>query len=415
MKKNIFYTLLVLLTLLAYLPSYSQSGWFQQTSGTTVNLYSVTFTNLNNGITVGANGTILRTSNGGINWVSQSVGTAQTFNSVYFINVNTGYIAGNNGIVLKSTNGGLNWYSQLIGTLQDLNSIYFVNENTGFVVGYAGIIFKTTDGGLNWVSQNSLTSNALNSVFFINANTGTVVGTYGTVKKTTNGGVNWFSQTVPTTSYELTSVFFIDSNTGIIVKANYNYTRSIYRTTNGGNLWYEIYTGSVRSLRAISFVNSTKGYLIGDEGDVFVTSNGGANWLYTPSGVMNWLYDGIFVSENIGWAVGTGGIILHTTTGGNVFVQNTGNEITEKFYLHQNYPNPFNPSTKIKFDVSNNSFIRISIFDVVGKEIELITNKNYPAGSYEFTFDAEKYVSGVYFVRLFSNDYTESRKMLLVK
>jgi photosystem II stability/assembly factor-like uncharacterized protein len=401
----------------------SQSGWNRQISGTTATLYSVYFTNNYHGITVGINGTILRTTNAGLNWIPVSVGTMQTFNSVYFIDVNTGFIAGNNGIVIKTTNGGLNWCSQLIETLQPLTSIYFINGNSGFVVGNSGIIFKTTNGGLNWVSQISLTLNNLNSVYFVNANTGFVVGTNGTVRKTTNGGVNWISQMVPTNSYELTSIYFIDSNIGIITKANYDYTRSIYRTTNGGNQWYEIYTGSPHSLRAISFPNSVKGYLIGDEGDFFETNNSGANWSFRPVGVMNWFYDGFFINENVGWIVGSGGIIMQTTTGGAVFVKKTENKIPKKYTLYQNFPNPFNPSTKIRFDIPNvplrmgdgGIMVTLKIFDALGREVSTLVNESLSPGSYETNWNASTYSNGVYYYRLYAVDFVETKKMFLIK
>jgi len=319
MKKQIlkltFLSLTINLIFLSNL-SFSQNGWVQQSSGTSSNLYSVTFIDINTGTAVGAYGIIRRTTNGGVNWFSQTSGTSNTLYSVYFVNANTGTIIGSGGIIRRTTNGGINWFPQDGGTSQTLRSVYFINANTGVIVGNIGTIRRTTNGGINWFSQSSGTTQNLNSVYLINANIGTTVGDNGIVRKTTNSGLNWFSQTV-FSSYTLTSVYFIDTNIGIITKSNYNYTRSIYRTTNGGIVWNEIYTGSVHTLRAVDFPNSNSGYLIGDEGDIFKSSNSGANWTFHPAGVMNWFYDGSFANVNTGWVVGTSGIILHTKSGGS--------------------------------------------------------------------------------------------------
>jgi hypothetical protein len=113
--------------------------------------------------------------------------------SVYFINNETGYIAGEgavSGTILKTTNGGLNWISQNSGTVNDLFAIYFCNENTGYVVGESGTILKTNDGGASWTGQLSGTSNSLFAMNFFDPEVGYVAGDYGTILMTTNGGIS---------------------------------------------------------------------------------------------------------------------------------------------------------------------------------------------------------------------------------
>jgi len=112
--------------------------------------------------------------------------------SVYFVNNEIGYIAGEgigSGTILKTTNGGLNWIIQNSGTANALYTLYFCNENTGYVVGGAGTILKTIDGGTNWTSQYSGTSNLLFTVYFSDPNIGYVAGDNGTILMTTNGGI----------------------------------------------------------------------------------------------------------------------------------------------------------------------------------------------------------------------------------
>lgn len=118
-------------------------------------------------------------------WVLQTSGTTNALRSVYFIDDNTGWTVGSNGTILKTSNGGTNWVnlSYLINVF--LQGVRFVNQSTGWCVGDSGIIINTTNGGTNWYTQNSGTINELYSVFFINADTGWVVGNNNTILKTT--------------------------------------------------------------------------------------------------------------------------------------------------------------------------------------------------------------------------------------
>ena len=81
----------------------------------------------------------------------------------------------------------------------------------------------------------------------------------------------------------------------------------------------------------------------------------------------------------------------------------------------QNYTNPFNPETKIRFDVPRLSDVKLIVYDALGREIERLHQGNIPAGKYEFTWNAEKQSSGIYYARLISKDYNEIKRMVLLK
>lgn len=85
------------------------------------------------------------------------------------------------------------------------------------------------------------------------------------------------------------------------------------------------------------------------------------------------------------------------------------------FKLHDNYPNPFNPATTIKYDLPKNSFVKIVIYDLLGKEVTKLVNEKKSAGSYEVQWDASNYASGTYFYKMETSTYTEIKKMVLVK
>lgn len=89
--------------------------------------------------------------------------------------------------------------------------------------------------------------------------------------------------------------------------------------------------------------------------------------------------------------------------------------VVNSFMLYQNYPNPFNPSTKIKFQIPENTFASLKIYDVSGKEISTVVNENLQRGEYEYQWNASNFPSGVYFYRLETDSFTQTRKLILVK
>lgn len=103
------------------------------------------------------------------------------------------------------------------------------------------------------------------------------------------------------------------------------------------------------------------------------------------------------------------------TFGAPTGIVNTGTQTPEKYALYQNYPNPFNPNTTIKFQISNNSFVSLKIYDLLGREIATLVNKNLNAGTYEVNFNGENFSSGMYFYKITSGNFTDVKKLVLIK
>ena len=213
-------------------------------------------------------------------------------------------------------------------------------------------------------------------VSFTDVNNGTAVGYNGTILRTTNGGTNWISQTSGTTT-TLFGVSFTDANTGTAVGGGFNGTNS--------------------------------------EGIILRTINGGTNWTSQTSGTTLHLHSVSFIDANNGTVVAPLGSILRTTNGGVPFVNQISSEIPEGFSLYQNYPNPFNPKTSIRFDIFESSQTKLIIYDILGKEIATLLNEKVSAGSYEVSWNASEYPSGVYFYKLVANEFSDAKKMLLLK
>jgi hypothetical protein len=91
------------------------------------------------------------------------------------------------------------------------------------------------------------------------------------------------------------------------------------------------------------------------------------------------------------------------------------NEIPVRYSLLQNYPNPFNPSTSIKFEIPKEGIVKLVVYDILGKEVATLINDKKSAGSYIVDFNATGIASGVYFYKLITTEFTDIKKMTLIK
>ena len=90
-------------------------------------------------------------------------------------------------------------------------------------------------------------------------------------------------------------------------------------------------------------------------------------------------------------------------------------ELPTVFKLYNNYPNPFNPSTSIKYDVPRNTFVNLSVYDILGRLVTNLVSRDMTAGRYDVTWDAKNYASGTYIYKLEAGDFSDVKKMILVK
>jgi hypothetical protein len=113
--------------------------------------------------------------------------------------------------------------------------------------------------------------------------------------------------------------------------------------------------------------------------------------------------------------LGTGnGIELVPLTGKVTSVQGD-NKVPDGYVLCQNYPNPFNPATIIKYQIPREGFVTIKLYDVLGKEIKTLVSQQQSTGNYSYNFDASRIASGVYIYKITVNNFTQSKKMVLLR
>ncbi len=352
----------------------SIDGGLSWTKKSNVNCQSVYFSGLNNGWAVGQLGSIIKSTDSGENWISKTSGTTLDLNSVHFYDINTGMCVGNSGAVLLTTDSGENWNSLTTGNVSTLYSVIFTNPNTIWIAGVNGTILHSTDLGSNWISYTDVTNNNLFSASFINENTGWFAGSNGTIIKYQN-----FFLPVELLSFTVRAIDnSVHLNWQTATEVN-NYGFEIERKideSDWDNIGFALGHGNSTSVKSYSFAdNSLKS---------------GTKFRYRLKQIdLNGKYE--FSSEiEIK-------IVLST------------------FTLYQNYPNPFNPSTKIRYQLPNESKIVIKIYNILGSEVTELLNEQKEAGIYEVEFNASNLTSGTYIYKISADNFVQTRKMILLK
>ncbi len=314
--------------------------------------------------------------------------------------------------VYKTTNGGVSWTGSTTGLINSMHNFLCLISNPGspntiymgssFYVNQTGpcYIYKSYDFGSTWInSSNGLgiqqtSTDIVSSLSFSTIDTNTFLAglyfntTNGGPYLTTNAGALWVQKAggIPVTTTpgpiisavkikpSSNSVFFLGGNSA----ASSLPPGGVCRSTNAGLNWLEINGQSMVQNNAVRAFNYRLGDLILFAG---VSSN-------TP---------GVFEYNCLGAVSG-----------------NNNNTPTE-FSLNQNYPNPFNPVTVINYQLPKYSIVKLSVYDILGREVEVLVNEYQAAGSYDVKFDGTKLTSGVYFYTLKTEKFTDTKRMLLIK
>ena len=426
MKKLIF---LLTAVLIVSAPLYSQ--WVLQSTPTTNALEAIFVVNANVIYAAGDNETIIKTTNGGSNWILLRENSAgKDYLDIHFFNENTGIAVGGIyslsrvGLISKTTNGGLNWVDSITSGIC-FRGIEFVNSTTGYLGGWVNsasvspILITTNAGGI-WLSVTPFNCYGIECFSFLNESTGFATGDHPNcqgVFKTTDAGYSWTLNSDFGNGVWLCSVFFVNANTGWVTGNQASpWSGLLRKTTNGGLNWTHQMNANTNETYEMFFLNENTGWVAGDSPNIQKTTNGGANWFTQSTPSAWWMWDIQFINENTGWAAGSQGKVFYTTNGGGtVSVQNISSEIPASFSLLQNYPNPFNPRTVISFSLSVVSNAILKVYDVMGREVQTLVNERLQAGTYETTFDGSGLNSGVYFYRLKTEGFSETKRMILLK
>ncbi|HMS64641.1 MAG TPA: YCF48-related protein [Ignavibacteria bacterium] len=400
--------------------------WTVLNSNVTGDLKSVDFigSDINNVVAVGNSGLIILTTDGGNNWNTINSGVTKDLNSVYSLNSFIIFIAGDGGTLLRSSNGGMNWENRsLPDTTADLNKIgsmgsWFFGPILGMVADN-GTLYRTTNF-LFWDSIATGTDEDLYELKFKNANSGYVTGNNGLIRYTTNGGTEWFSEFFLSslTNEKISSTLILNDTVTIGIAG----TEIILLHANETLLPVELsaFTYSVNDNDV--HLNWTTASELNNSGFDIERSIVNAEWSkignVTGNGNSTVSNNYTFTDKNLNPGkysyrlkqIDYNGNYEYFNLSGEVIIG-----VPQKFELSQNYPNPFNPVTKIKFAVPFSGFTSLKVYDISGKEVSNLINSNIQAGTYEVLFDGSNLSSGVYFYKLESNAYSDTKKMFLLK
>ncbi len=325
----------------------------------------------------GFGGTILKTTNGGVNWVSSMNTSATAYTSVWGTDAQTVYVTQTDGKILKTTNGGTNWTESGVVTGPFMYDVTFLNSSTGFVTGGGGNIYRTTNAGTSWDSVGSGQNNwSLFQVKIVSATEIYAVGDPGVLYKSTDGGSSWQGMPITVSGPAITFIWYSIDKIGstLVMTGDYGVvavsidggntwssnslllsnalmfdvttltgspkvwavgrafnstTREIFYSSNSGNNWQTYDLGFTGDIFSISMINQTTGYISGQNSKVLKTTNSGVNWVQkTQPSATNYSLQTIeFIDENTGWTF----VNFSTVPGGNVFKTTNGGDNWQQY------------------------------------------------------------------------------------
>ncbi len=310
------------------------------------------------------------------------------------------------GGINASTDEGESWFGD---GLANTGVVSFGVAPNGYIFagGYGGSgIFLSPDSGVSWSEAYAGSLTALS--WTAGPNGYVYAGTDSGILRTTDNGNTWVQLGNVLTNTDVLSLL-ANPNDNVYAGTP---GQGIYLSSDEGSTWN--HSGlTKRYVWSVNLISSDQIYAGTDSG-VFVSSDGGNTWASKSSGLTNLYVASIALSPDGYVFAATGnGVFKSTQPLTNVKIK--GENVPKGFALLQNYPNPFNPTTTIGYDVPVRAHVTIVIYDVLGRQAETLVDGEKQAGRYEVTFDASKLPSGVYFYRLRARNFSETRKLALVK
>jgi photosystem II stability/assembly factor-like uncharacterized protein len=394
-----------------------QAQWKLVSTGYNLSLYSVQFFDTLSGIITGANGLLLQTTDGGEHWNANPnfINIYPDLFSISLYNNSSGWISGRYGVLLQTTDKGQTWtpkdgFSSSVGGYW-LSQVVFLNDTVGWMCGGTDALFRTKFGDGYWTKEYvSRQPYALGYLYTKDCTSGYLVGDAGVAVKTTDHGYSWTTMSTGVAA-TLENVTFVNDLTGWIVGDS----STILRTTDGGTNWSRYEMQSQYHFNWVTFVDDSVGWIVGSKGAIMKTTDAGATWDSVLSGTVVTLRAIFFKDKNHGYIVGDSGkVLLYDTFTTSVNPERHGIQPIS-FEVSQNYPNPFNPTTTISFSIPHDELVELKVFDVLGKEVQTLTNQKYYAGTYTIQFNASNLASGTYLYRLIAGENVATRKIVLIK
>jgi hypothetical protein len=321
---------------------------------------------------------------------------------------NTFYAATDSGVFTLASNAG-SWNEANYGlSRQRVNALQFGSQgsifagtdtNFFFYYDYVGS-WLPADSGMSRHRVLSISIRSDSIVVAAVADSGVFRSTdYGRRWKRINKGLS--------DSGNVIVVKFIPDGTLFALTRN-----SVFRSSNNGDTWDEANSGLQGFYFQSIALNKDGKIFVGNSSGIDYSSDHGETWTYNNNiqdirclalDSQGYLYGGMY---NYG---------VYRTSQRTTAVPDHIAERIPDFKLDQNYPNPFNPQTTIEYSIPANTLVHLAVYDILGREVLRLVDEYKQAGRYDFRFNASGLSSGVYFYRLQTGKFVESKKLLLMK
>ena len=353
----------------------------------------------------------LISENAGGSWDKKEIPSSLGY-KIWNLKISEGviYIIVDQSRLYKSSDLGESWSQLFVKNVAALQALNVFDKNTLVLQSYP-YLCTSYDGGITWRKAPLGINFWFNDSFMINTNEIIAVGgfyssgtTKGFIFKTSNAGFDWRIEDLKN---ETKQIKMITDNKGYALSGS-----ALYATNDAGDSWSVIIPANVS---AFSFQNSSNGLLHLNQ-SFMETKDGGASWFDSNMDYPFEYVSRLEVTEAGNYLAVSGGNLLFNTSKNSINIQPLKYNLSkEKFTLFQNSPNPFNPCTVIRYEIKNSGFVSLKIYDILGKEVVTLVNKKLSPGNYKVNFNAENLTSGIYFYRLQSNNFQQTRKMILLR
>ena len=240
------------------------------------------------------------------------------------------------------------------------------------------------------------------------------------ILSTGDGGETWDTVYVTNRTNEWAwKIDFPSRNIGYVSLQRNGNVAPVYilKTIDGGKTWTDkLFSPTGYFVQGIGFLNDSVGFAGGTSLKPKMTTNGGESWDTVTIG--NSLNRFRRVNDTLMYVSGAG--IWKYSPGTILGVDRKGNVVPGRFALQQNYPNPFNPQTTIEFSIPEDGFTTISIYDITGQWLRTLFSDYASKGTFKVSWDGriesdEEAASGTYFYRLETKNFSETKKMILLR
>ena len=394
--------------LLFFFFSQSFAQWVQKNSGTSQDLWAISFGDENVGYAGGgpwqftSSCVITKTNDGGESWVSQNpVSFPSCIFGVTALNADTVYAVGCNanyyyGLILRSFNGGQSWTIKNVSDSWGFYCVEFPTPTTGYTCGWSGKIYKTTNAGNSWISLPSGSSQTFRRMCFVDedlgfAGCGQDHATTNKIYKTINGN-SWSLIKNFGSSFIIGGMYFFDEDTGVVVGTNGS-KAVIKRTTDGGSNWEDVLEGNYTFVLECLDFDGDIGWAAGKYGSnngIFRSEDGGQTWELHFSGLTGTPYS-VVKRDTTSFIAGTSGMIMNYTESPPTQVRPL------KMKDSMIYPNPADKSININI----NSFPEAKFYSITNCNGKLVHSSEI-ARADRIIIEVGDWKKGLYFLSVWS-------------